>query len=60
MAAKKLADIVTVVEFHDIYPFEKRLSTMKVCDVMKTVGAAIMSGRDFDLNSLDPFSEPHS
>ena len=60
MAAKKLADIVTGVEFHDIYPFEKRLSTMKVCDVMKTVGAAIMSGRDFDLNSLDPFSEPHS
>lgn len=33
---------------------------MKVCDVMKTVGAAIMSGNAVDINSIDPFFDPHS
>lgn len=55
MAAKKLIDLVTQLDVRDVYPFEMRLTAMKVCDIMKSIGGAIGSGVDFEVDPIDPF-----
>lgn len=54
MAAKNLIDIVSRLDSRDIFPFEKRLTAMKVCDILNAIGKTLAQGR-VDIDSLDPF-----
>ncbi len=55
-AAKKLVDTVSRIDCHNISPFEKRLATMKVCDLMKSIGEMLDAGGDVAIERFDPFT----